>query len=486
MSLEETLRQGFDAFGRADYHTAAECARAVMRESPKNAGALTLTGRLALVSQRLDVALPLFVSLTEQECAAETWLDLARTLVALRREEDAIEAIRAAASLDHGLPAAPMMLGDTLVSLNRRDEAIEAYRRVLAIDYAHTGALLGLSRVASLGVGSPEVARMHQLLTKPLPSRNIAEVHYALSTVYKRHGEDKKFIEHFFAANDAQKQEHAGAREFYARTFDALESAFTLENMSQARGAPGVLPAPIFVLGQPRSGTTLIEQVVSQHPDVVAGGELEYMREVLRPALQQVTGKPFPEGWHLLKPEQFRDLGLGYSSRLRALSNEKPWVTDKSPGNFHLIGLLPFLFPNGKIIHVRRDPMDNCFSILQQPFLDRSPHTYDINLMAYAYARYQRLMNLWQRAFPDRIHTVQYEDFVANSEAEGRRLLEACGLEWNPSFLDFHRRTKSAVHTFSATQVRQAVHSESVGAWRKYERALEPLRKALVAEGVLQ
>jgi len=282
-------------------------------------------------------------------------------------------------------------------------------------------------------------------------------------------------------ANAKQRALCSDGRAEYAQVFDRLESAFTQAAFAAAARADQVEPVPIFVLGMPRAGTTLVEQLLAAHPQVAAGGELDYMRGPLRRAVEHETGRPFPEGFAALPAALVNALARAYARRLRLAGNESRYVTDKTPGNFHLLGLLRVLFPQGRIVHVARDPMDTCFSILQHPFDDRSPHTSDMELLAYVYARYARLMERWQALFAGEFLTIQYERLVESPAVEARRVFEHCGLEWDDAYLDLHR-SGAAVRTFSTTQVRRPIYRSSVGAWREFADALAPLRRALESE----
>ncbi len=191
------------------------------------------------------------------------------------------------------------------------------------------------------------------------------------------------------------------------------------------------------------------------------------MRGPLRRALERETQRPFPLGFDELSMHGMNALAAAFARRLTLISGGSAFVTDKTPGNYHLLGLLRMLFPRGKIIHVARDPMDTCFSILQYPFDDRSPHTCDIELLAYSYGRYVRLMRRWQDLFGSEFITVEYERLVESPASEARRIFGFCGLEWRDSYLDFHR-APFAVCTFSAAQVRRPIYKSSVGGWRSF------------------
>jgi hypothetical protein len=305
-------------------------------------------------------------------------------------------------------------------------------------------------------------------------------LHYALAGINRRAGRRESGIRHLFEANALQRLSPSGGSG-YAAIFDRLESAFTEQAFATAARADPPGPTPIFILGMPRSGTTLVEQLLASHPAVCAGGELDYVRRTLRREFERRTQVPFPQGFATVGASAMDAMARAYAGRLGQIGEGAAFVTDKTPGNFHVLGLLRRLFPHGRIVHVTRDPMDTCFSILQYPFDNRSPHTCDPELLAYVYGRYLRLMNRWQSLFGSEYLTVRYEQLVSSPASEGRRIFEHCGLAWDDEYLGFHRRER-AVRTFSAMQVRRPVYTTSVGAWREYASELEPLRAALEHE----
>lgn len=260
----------------------------------------------------------------------------------------------------------------------------------------------------------------------------------------------------------------------------ALDAALSAIDYKRAPRAQEGAPTPIFILGMPRSGTTLIERLLSAHPDVAAGGELDYMRGPLTWAHGAMTGATFPAALMGLTSQQLDALAGPYTRRLSLLARGRRFVTDKTPSNYNLLGPLALLFPGARFIHARRDPMDTCFSILQYPFEDRSAHTFDQVLLAQQYRHYQRLMARWERDLPGRFLTVDYERLVEAPDREAERLFEHCGLSWNPLFLE--PPTTMAVRTFSADQVRKPIYRTSVGGWRPFADALRTLELGLSAE----
>ncbi len=497
MSPQDDLELAFRAFARGDYGRAAEHARKTLRASPDDPGALTLFGRLALVSQEPEVARQIFDRLLQgPQRPAATWLDLSQALLDLRRDRDALSAAEEALALEPRSVPALLRIGSIRHSLGEHAGAAEGFRQALALDDACVAAYRGLCEAEAVAPTSETAQRMRALAEAPATTaRQSAELHYALAQICRRAGDDDSFVRHLLTANERQRSQGADqrpqdvdrgsaladGREQYEQAFARLDAAFTAEAFGAVPRAAEIAPTPIFILGMPRSGTTLVEQLIAAHPDVRAAGELDYMRGPLRQSLERFTGRPFPAGFESLAPEALNGLARMYARRIAPIAAGARFVTDKTPGNYHLLGLLRVLFPAARIVHVERDPMDTCFSILQYPFDDRSPHTCDVALLAYSYGRYVRLMRRWRELFPGEFVSVRYEELVQNPRDEARRVFEFCGLQWRDEFLEA-RRAGAAVRTFSASQVSRPIYQSSVGASRRHAGALEPLRAALDRE----
>jgi hypothetical protein len=276
-----------------------------------------------------------------------------------------------------------------------------------------------------LNIDSPLVTQFEALsAASTLKPAELAQLHYTLAHLHRRKGSAAMSIRHLFEANAQQRTNRADAHAQYEEMFDRLEGVFTRSLFENLERADPIEPTPLFVLGMPRSGTTLVERLLAAHPNVSAGGELDYMRRRLRRSVERATGRIFPEGIDTLDAAQLNAMAGAFAQRLHLIAPGSTHVTDKTPGNYHLLGLLRVLFPLGRIVHVQRDPMDTCFSILQYPFDDRSPHTSDIPLLAYSYSRYVRLMRKWEELFAGEFFTVRYEELVSNPLTIGRGLYE--------------------------------------------------------------
>lgn len=236
---------------------------------------------------------------------------------------------------------------------------------------------------------------------------------------------------------------------------------------------------PIFVLGMPRSGTSLIEQILASHPQVHGAGEISIMPDIAARLIPQLTGLHNPQAINLLHPGAYVSIADHYINGLRShCPEQKPYIVDKMPNNFFHIGLIKLLLPNAKIIHCVRDSMDTCWSLYRQHFGINHPYCYDQHALGKFYLRYQQLMQHWENVLPHAIYEVQYEKLVAAPEKEVSALLEHCALPWDESCLKFYD-TKRTVNTASMQQVRQPIYHSALKSWQPLEKHLTTLSEAL-------
>jgi Sulfotransferase family len=236
---------------------------------------------------------------------------------------------------------------------------------------------------------------------------------------------------------------------------------------------------PIFIVGMPRSGTSLTEQIISNHPQVFGAGELSYLHQVANqllysmPTLDVYAGKVAG-----LTDRGAHELAGYYLAKVRGLSADAPRITDKMPHNFLHVGLIALLLPEARIIHCRRAPLDTCFSIYTNNFNERHPYAHDLSDLGWYYRQYEGLMAHWRTVVPDLLLDVQYEELVEDLEGQTRRILEFLGLPFDEACLDFQANRRS-VATISRVQVRQPLYRTSMERWRPYEKHLGPLVEAL-------
>ncbi|MDN3518271.1 sulfotransferase [Aquisalimonas lutea] len=261
----------------------------------------------------------------------------------------------------------------------------------------------------------------------------------------------------------------------HQRFLERVESIITAEWIRDRQTAGIDDPVPIFIVGMPRSGTTLVEQILSAHPAVHGAGELS--------TLGDLVPRPLPDALAELPSADMAALAQEYVDHVRSLAPEAQRVTDKMPHNFRFVGLIAAAFPRATIIHCRRDPMDVCLSNFQHNFGSPHPYTHDLEELAAYYGAYYRLMEHWRALLGERLIEVEHAQLASRPDVEIPRLLERAGLSFDPACLRPHENRRS-VRTASAYQVTQPISTSSVQRWRAYGEALEPLRRKLVAEGV--
>jgi len=363
------------------------------------------------------------------------------------------------------------------------DEAEDTLREVLEMQPGNANAhwiLSGLRKARD----SRHVSEMESLLaTGKYPAKALPFMYYAMG----KELEDLEDWEAAFAAFEKGARARRSTIEYdepgEVGAYEAFERLFTREWMD-APGEGFDSSAPIFVVGQPRTGTTLVERIITSHSQVHSAGELKQFGNALRRLTRYAGSARFSaalaEGAATV---DVRQLGRTYIETTRKMAGDTPRFVDKLPTNFHYVPLILKALPNAKIVHLRRNPMDACFSSFKQLFADAYLHSYDLEEMARHHARYYRLMETWRRRFGDRYHEVAYEHVAADLEPNARKLIDFLGLPWEDACLEFHKQ-KAAVTTASSVQVRQPAHTRSIGRWRRYEKQLEPARRVLEAEGI--
>jgi len=236
---------------------------------------------------------------------------------------------------------------------------------------------------------------------------------------------------------------------------------------------------PVFIVGMPRSGTSLIEQILASHPQVFGAGELtDIVRLPLSLHTMLGTERKYPQCLSLLTQDRIDTFAQHYLDKLASLSPDASRVIDKMPGNFMHLGFIELLFPDARIIHCMRDPLDTCLSCYFQDFSRSHPYSYDLENLGAFYNEYRKIMQHWRSVLSIPMYEIQYEELVADQEMKSRELVEFCGLEWDERCLNFHE-TKRYVGTASYDQVRQPMYKKSAGRWKNYENRIDVLKKSL-------
>jgi tetratricopeptide (TPR) repeat protein len=416
--------------------------------------------------------------------------DVVNLLGRLAFERGALEEAQAhfqrAISLKLDLADAHNNLGNVLKEIGQLPEAEACYVKALAIDPRMAGAYVNLADSRVFRPDDPHFAAMLSLENDAdLSKTERMQLHFALGKACADLKEHQRSFEHLLRGNALKREMISYDESAVMALFDRIEEVFTAEMVGARAGSGDPSPVPIFVLGMPRSGTTLVEQIIASHPAVHGAGELKTFNEIAE-TVHGDDGKtiPYPDFVPMLDGRAAAQIGAHYVAAIRKLSPSTSHITDKMPSNFFFAGLIHLALPNAVIIHTIRDPIDTSVSCFSKLFTAEQNHTYDLAELGRYYLRYERLMEHWREVLPPgRMLDVGYEDVVADLEGNARRIIAHCGLGWDERCLSFHQASRP-VRTASATQVRRPIYNSAIGRWRVYERYLDPLLRELNAPRV--
>jgi len=493
------------------FHEARKVVQQALRLAPDYAAAVHILGVIEMESGNFEEAARLIKRTTELEPNVhDPFYFLGMTYFYLGRHEEAVEAFQAALALKPDLRTVLRQLGETLEVLGRKDEARAVIHRRLALDDRDLGALYQLVRLDPRGVSTEDRARLEAVIADETMPDESGVAWVALADIYEAEGQTDKAFLHLKRGNDMlhrtltqidgklpsqmvapmgqtpRRMAPLKTLEDVTRRTAHAEHIFDAAFLKRYAGLGYPSHLPIFILGMPRSGSTLIEQILSSHPQVHGAGELEAAHKTMIEMRWPYEGYLQRGADGVLKPSQapkaanryFRELGAAYVKALRGYSARAQHITDKMPDNYFDIGMIHLCLPNAVILHSVRDPVDTCLGCYKQIFGTGHETTYDLTLMGKTYVLYRRLMEHWSRVLPGLVVDVVYEKLVADPETEIRRLLAACGLPWDDACLNFHENQRT-VKTASSNQVRQPIFKSAVQRWRRYEKNLGPLLEAL-------
>ncbi|MGE0008821.1 MAG: sulfotransferase [Parvibaculaceae bacterium] len=506
-----TLARGLAFYRQKRFREAEYCYQLVLRQYPDHPQALSFLGLLAVEAKRLDEAIRL-LSLAVRHAPRDATIrnNLGNVYLLDDQHDKAAAAFRKALSLEPRLIPTLISLGKAYRKLGKGEEARQSFERALAFAPRNLEAELGLAETlveigelpqaearfralldaqpgnarALLGyavshkftAAEPEVARIEELLERPPEPANPVTLHHAAGKMFhdlKRH--DEAFAQ-FKASKNAAKVDYdlKAYREFVDRMIATFDKAFFAARMGFGHASD----APIFVVGMPRSGTTLTEQILASHPSIWGAGERTDFNDILRDMEFDAPRSPnFPRSIRAVAAGTVAELGSRYVASIgRGVRARR--IVNKLPHNFEYLGLIALSLPKARIVHCRRDPMDNCLSCFMQSFNASHAYNRDLETLGLYYREYHRLMRHWKEVLPLEIFDLSYEEMVAAQERMSRALIAFTGLGWDDACLAFHD-TERSVSTPSRWQVRQPIYTSSVEAWRAYEKHLAPLKAAL-------
>lgn len=468
---------------RNDEAGAEAALRRALEAEPSSSIAREQLAELLIRVGRVEEALPLIARLRgARPDDAKLELLQAETMRLIDRHEDGLALIEGLIERQGGRPEFWLIAGNQRRFSGCTGLAIEAYRRAIELQPGYGEAYWALSNLKTLRFTPEDIADMEsRLAMSPPMSVEATYLHFALGKALEDEGRDPAAFEHYAAGNAGARARFAYDPAATTGFFDRLASVFAGSFFEARAGWGNATPEPIFIVGLPRSGSTLIEQILASHPEVEGTRELAEIPVLARElaARSAESAISYPESVESLGRAELETFAARYLDRTRPFRRlGKPRFVDKMLGNFVSIGLIQLMFPRSIIVESRRHPMASGFACFKQLFNPGMSFAYDLAELGSYIRDYTALMARWDAALPGRIHRVQYESLVANPELEVRRLLDHCRLRFEPACLR-HEQNPRVAQTVSSEQVRMPVYSDGVARWRRFEAWLGPLRTAL-------
>jgi tetratricopeptide (TPR) repeat protein len=495
--LPETLFR--DILQKDAGHVAALCGLAAVSlaaDVPADAlrllkHALKQSQHIPLIWRGMAPALMAAGRLNEADCAArylltiepdspQSWIARAAISARLLRQEEALHAYREALRLMPQEVRIQMSMGHILKTLGRRQESEASYKEALRMHPASAEAYWSLADLKNYSFSDAEIAAMQHTLAEDEHDRNSrAQLLFALGKAFEQKQQFATAFKYYADGNSTRRLEAPFDIDHFERRTARIRATFDAAFFAQHAGSGYTDSSAIFIVGLPRSGSTLIEQILASHSCVEGTMELPNvinMTRELNDGASDADG--YPETIRALGRQQLADLGRRYIDETAPLRTGRPRFTDKMPNNFSHVGLIASMLPRATIIDARRHPMDCCFSTFKQYFAQGQTFSYSLEDLGRYYRCYLSLMDHWDTVLPGKVLHVQYEEMVREPEQNIRRLLEHCGLPFEAGCLKFNQ-TQRPVRTASAEQVRQPIYASAVGYWRNFEVQLEPLERSL-------
>jgi tetratricopeptide (TPR) repeat protein len=454
---------------------AIECLTKAVEAQPKNIFYRNNLGFCLNAAHKAREAIPHFRKVIEANPRmVEPLMGLGQAHRLLGEGEEAEKVLRRALQLAPGRKLLKTTLAEVLIDLGKIKEAAQIFRSILAEEPQNIAAIAGLASAREAGSEEGDLERFEFALKEGmLEAEKRVALHSALGQIYDQKKKPQEAFPHFIKANELDKSEFNLVA--FRRQIDEIIGLFTPFFFMSKTGFGDASERPMLVVGMPRSGTTLTEQILSSHPLIEGAGELSDIKK-LHDAVGHAS--QWQRNMTNLNDAKCKQLARRYLDELDRHSRTSLRVVDKMPHNFMMVGFIALLFPNARIVHCRRDPMDNCVSIYTHRFNKAHGYSTDMKTLGLYYREYRRLMEHWRKVLPLNMFELQYEDMIADQEAMSRKLIDFAGVEWDDVCLSFHE-TERTVRTLSRWQVRQPIYTSSVKRWKKYDAFLGPLKEGL-------
>jgi tetratricopeptide (TPR) repeat protein len=522
LNLDKRNAKAFHTLGLtfadvADYPRALECLENAVGLLPNNLDyRLDFAKTLELAGLSFEAALQYHKACEENPSSLHAFLLYGGLLSKKLRYDEALECFSRAHELAPQRLDILEELGQTYLGLGNIEVAIDYFNRVLSIEPNRISSLSGIEQayqdtgklkqaielcdqIISITPDQPTGYLLKSSITKSKADDGLSihlkrfanqedliqtdkvAVNFALGKIYDDQADFRQAFQHYETANLLRNNKLNFSQSETEAVFTKLINTINADFIKQYQHIGVDSDLPILIVGMPRSATTLTEQIISSHPQVLGAGEVSYWSEVANSMPYRLsTSTHYPECLNELKPSDAKTIAATYEDTLKKIvgSNANPiHITDKMPHNFLIIGLIALIFPNIKIIHTKRDPIDTCLSIYFQNFNDKHAYSFDLSNLAFYYKQYERLMQHWHTVLPGRIMDINYSDTIADPEYWTRELISHLGLEWDDACLAPHKLERS-VRTLSHWQVRQPIYKSSVQRWKNYEEFIQPLIEA--------
>jgi len=387
--------------------------------------------------------------------------------------ENALKYFQKSLAINPNLADAYNNIGITEKQLNKIDNAIKSFESAISVDPNFADAYYNLSLFKQYTLSKNQVAKMQSILISDgISQSDLISINFALAKASESLDNQDEFLSYLHKGNRLRKKELNYSIDMSHKFFSTIYDAFALLTNSNVKSLQNITPTkrPIFILGMPRSGTSLVEQIISSHEEVYGAGEIN---SLLEPILEKILSNE--KNKNIFSDKNLLSMRKKYLDSFAQLSTSANVITDKTPANFQYIGFILSMFPDAKIIHLKRDPRAICWSIYQSNWYENGYRfSYNMDDLATYYGLYSKLMDFWHKKFPEKIYDICYEDLTTSQEDETKKLLEYCELDWDDNCLNFHKNKRS-VKTASSQQVREKMYQGSSEAWKKYESHIQPL-----------